>query len=99
MVPGLENPLVFRASQNINQIGNAETLTRSENAGKGFLDGDSSIPGVRWIQAGVAIAAGLLKLVPELTQQHLTPATGDLTKTQHRIQLLPFHALEMIVTL
>lgn len=54
----LQDSFVFRSPQHIYQVGDTEALASPKNTGQRLLDRDSSIPGFRRVQAGIAIAAG-----------------------------------------
>src|SRR5690606_10510236 len=49
------------------------------------------------MQAGIAVAAMLRRLLAKIMQNGLAPAAGDLTKAEHGIELLAFHALVQLV--
>ena len=62
------------AQQNIHQIVHPEALAGAVYTGQGFLGRYGGVPGFRWGQAVVAIAAGLVEMVTEISQQCLTAA-------------------------
>jgi hypothetical protein len=43
-----------------------------------LLSGERSVPGLYGVEAGVAVPAGLLQLIPEVSEQHLPAAHGRL---------------------
>src|SRR5690554_6968224 len=49
------------------------------------------------MQAGIAVAAMLRRLLAKIMQNGLAPAAGDFTKAEHGIELLALHAFVELI--
>ena len=66
------------AEQHVDEMSGAETLSGAIDAGQRLLRGQRAFPGLRWLQAVVAIAAGPCVVFAEILQQALPSAPRNI---------------------
>ena len=89
------------AAQHVDEVLRAEALPRPVGGRQELLHHDRRIVGLRWLEAGVAVAAApaLRARLAEIGEQPRTPATRRLAQAQHRVELGPGDALVGVVGL
>src|SRR5690606_3773774 len=92
----LTHALAINATQDIDQVLDAEPLAGPVDAGECFLRGRRGIPGFRWIKAIVAIAAIRIDGVAEVAEQLPAPAARAFRVADQRIELAAFDAFALL---
>jgi len=82
------------AEQDIDDMGRTEVLAGPVDGRQQLARGFGRIPGCRWIQAIVAIAAVVFEFIAEIGEQRLAPALGDLAPAEQCVELLALVADE-----
>ena len=97
VVPGAGDLVGAVAGKHVDQVVDAEALAGAVDTAQGLLGGFGGVEGFRWMQAGVAVTAGLFQGFSKVVQQCLAAAMGDFAQPQHAFQALVFVALVLLV--
>ena len=88
--------LVRLAAQHRSQVGYAKALTGAEHARQRLLRDHACVPGLRRIEAVVAVAARIGEGLAEVREQTLAPACGRLRVAKQCIELAALDALALL---
>ena len=88
---------VVLTDEHVDQIIHAEALAGAGNAGHGLPRGLGAVPGLRRVQAIVAIPAVRPRLFPKVGANGPATARGEFAQADHGFQLLVLHPLVRLV--
>src|SRR5262249_17421168 len=89
VVTELSDLLRIAAAQHIDHVAGAEALSRAVDAGERLAHGLAAVEGLGRLQAGIAVAAGLIQRLAEIGEQHLATAARRLAIADERLELAP----------
>src|SRR5260221_12619018 len=97
VVAELADALTHLADEDVDEMGDAETLPGAEDRRQCLLRGDDAVPHADRGQTIVAIAAARMIALAEIAEQPLAPAAGGLAEHDQGVELMALDASRMIV--